>query len=268
MKAFGLVLLAFGFLFACTKTNTADEPVKPPVKPEIVLSEVSSSDCLNLEKVMAKLSDPNFQYPTSIMTNQFRPISDMSPSKSQFLSYANFYYKTGIPSDLSLINVASQKDCSSIQLQTASHEILNFTITEHTATNLRFELTDSFKEDMPTYKQKSLFERTQPYGFDVTYLSEHSLKITEKFRTFDPLCLTKNDLRLEITKIVNWGKDPSQLPQSYDFETFYLNIVKGALTASPIPPEDPTLSVTSSVSIDQIKGLMASPIRDELKLCL
>lgn len=268
LKKITILFFILNFTIACSKNQNSETPAQGSApKAEVVFSEVSANNCLNLEKIMSQLNSPLFLFPAAIMSTNLKPISEMSLNKSQYLSYTNFYYKTGIPTDLNMMKVASQNECDTIQLLTSSHEILNFKITEHSADYIKFELTDTFSDSISVTKQKALFDRIQPYAYLITYLSANSLKIVEKFSTIDPLCLSKDPIRLEVTKIVSWANKASELPENYDVDSNYLNTVKSTLLNPPLMVVDPVISSDSSVSVVDIKTIMATAIRDELKLC-
>ncbi len=258
-----LIIFLIGIIFSCQKNNTSSESRKSEsvLKPEIKLSDVSINNCLNVEKIIAHLQNSRFQFPAAIMTTQFHSLGDISVSKDQFMSYTNFYYKSGIPNELNLMSVASQTDCNTIQLYTSSHEILNFKIMEHSDRHLQFRLIDQFDQSVMKPKKRALFKRIQPYEYEVTYVTEKKLKFVEKYTTFDPLCLTKKNLNFEVTKMIAWGSQLSELPESYEIEVSFLNKIKSSLVNE--------IGITHNVlSIADIKSLMQAPIREDLKLCL
>lgn len=262
MKIVVILLLVLA-TFSCHKNQSTDdsEVSESEIKPEIQLASVSALNCLNVEKIMAHLQNSRFQFPAAIMTTDHRSMNEISISKDQYISYSNFYYKSGIPSELNLMSVAAQTECKAIQLYTASREILNFKITESSDQHIKFVLIDQFAQSLSGPKKRGLFKRLQPFEYDVIYQSDKSLKIIEKYKTFDPLCLTKNSLSFETTKIISWARVASELPDSYDIDLSFLNKVKSAIING-------AGEMQSVLSVTEIKSLMQSPIREELKLCL
>lgn len=263
--------LATAFFFACNNNSASggsEKPAEPVISPKISLPDVSANNCLSIEKIMAHLGNPAFTYPASIMHSNLRPISEMSSSKTTYFSYTNFYYKTALINELNVLNSVKQDECHSIQLLTASREILNFKVTEHSANHVKFELTESFNEEMPTERREAFGSRIQPYEYNITYLNENSLRIVAKFRTVDALCDSKNTLRFEVTKTLAWAENANELPQSYDVDATYLALVKSALlVAPPSMIEELVPATVVKVSLDDINAMMATPIRDEFKFC-
>ncbi len=258
------------FLFACDNNSGSGggKPALPPVSPKIGLPDVSANNCLSIEKVMAHVRNPAFTHPASVMHSNLKPISEMSSSKNTYFSYSNFYYKSAPISELNVLHVIKQDECNTVQLQTASREVLNFKVTENSANHVKFELTETFNEEVPTERREALGARIQPYEYHITYLNENSLKIVEKFRTVDALCDTKNTLRFEVTKILAWAANASELPQSYDMDSSYLALVKSALIViPPSMPDELVPGTVTKVSLENINAVMTTPIRDEFKLC-
>ncbi|MBC7741331.1 MAG: hypothetical protein H7061_03985 [Bdellovibrionaceae bacterium] len=263
-----LLTLCTSALFSCGSGNSPNGAAQKRVNPDLELSEVSSNNCLNLEKVMARLQDPVFQYPTAIMTTNLRAVNEQSPAQLQYFSKTNFYYKTGVPADLNLMTVGHQQNCETVQIMTASREALVFKIVDHSATTLKLEFTAPFREDITTPRRDALTTRNQPYAYEITYLDKNNLKIVEKFKSFDVRCETNDIIRLEATKLLSWNRDAAQLPQSYEVSSEFLTTVKSTFELIPAVPEEPVAGSMSAITVENIRAVMKTKIRDDLKRCL
>ncbi len=231
-------------LVACNKSHQ-DLPVAQAThmpKAEVLISDISTDKCLNLEKLSAQLKNPQFAVPAAIMTTDLKPLNDISHNKKQFFSYASFYYKLTQANDLNLFTAANQDACKSVQLLTASNEILTYNITDHSETNLTLTLSDTYSENLPDYEKKVLAERIEPFEYTITYLAANHFKVTEKFKSIDPLCDTKTILKFESTKDVAWAATAEGLPTQYQVDPYYLSLVQEAITnanVNPVPAMPP-----------------------------
>lgn len=305
-------LYAFTFLTslifltsACNRSHSDTETLVP-LKAEVLIADISANKCLNLEKLNTQLQNPQFNVPAAIMITNLKPLNDISRDKTEFFSYSSFYYKVTKARDLNLFTAAHQTDCQSIQLLTASNEVLTYNITDHADNQITFVLTDAYQENIPDYEKKTLENRLEPYEYTVTYVSAHEIKVIEKFRSIDPLCDKKGSLKFEITKNISWADVDVELPKQYQVDPSYLSTVQQALqvattplppvsifsaalevNADPVAPTDPTVTPpvdpvvvapptelndparrpTDIISVDEILKIMQTPIRDELKLC-
>lgn len=254
---------------ACQKKNS-DEGLAffalIPPKAEILISDVSSDKCLNLEKFMGQIENPQFSFPAATMITDFKPISGMSSSKNQFFSFSTFYYKQSKANQLALFNEVKQPDCSSIQILSTSRELLTYQITESSDLHITFQLQNKWSETMHKKQKEALYNRIQPYEYTVIYASKNNLKIIEKYTTVDPLCESKKLLKLEITKYISWAQNENELPTRYEIEPQYYNQVKSAVLneAQDVLPD---LDLAGTLSTEEIKRIMNLPIKNELKFC-
>ena len=145
--------LALIFSSGCNHHNNDEQSLVAP-KAEVMISDISVNKCLNLEKLAAQLQNPQFNVPAAIMTINLHPLNDISRAKTEFFSYSSFYYKLTKANGLNLFTSAHQIDCQSIQILTASNEVLTFNITEHSENQITFVLTDTYQENIPDYEKK------------------------------------------------------------------------------------------------------------------
>ena len=145
--------LALIFSSGCNHHNNDEQSLVAP-KAEVMISDISVNKCLNLEKLAAQLQNPQFNVPAAIMTTNLHPLNDISRAKTEFFSYSSFYYKLTKANGLNLFTSAHQIDCQSIQILTASNEVLTFNITEHSENQITFVLTDTYQENIPDYEKK------------------------------------------------------------------------------------------------------------------
>lgn len=257
-------------LFSCKPKN--DAVIDLP-KTEIALAEISSDNCLNLEKLSSIFQSPSFSVPAAVMTTSLKSVGDISISKLNYFSYATFNYKTANANELGLFTIVRQKDCKTVQMLSASEEVMMYEVTNSSDKEITVRLKDRFRDSMSAAQKKAFYDRQQPYVYHFKYLSANSIEITEKYTTIDSLCATKKQLNFEIRKVVNWARIPAALPQTYEIDAQYINQVKASIlgesivmTEPPITP--PTIDTPQVLSVENIRSIMRSPIKDELKLCL
>ncbi len=265
-----MLIFIFAFSTACHRNEMHDEPVKPiALKAKILISDVSANNCLNLEKLNTLLQNPQFDVPAAIMTTNFKPLNSITQSKTDYFSYSSFYYRVTKANDLNLFTTAHQSDCQSIQLLTASNEVLTYTITEHSENQITFVLSDVYPENIPDYQKKKMADRLEPYEYTLTYVSSQEIKLIEKFRSIDPLCDEGEFLQFETTKNISWTENADGLPKQYQIDPLYLAAVQQSLpvVAPPVGSEEPVRSSTNIITVEEILKIMLTPIRDELELC-
>ncbi len=268
-KKLNLTLILFTLTMACQKKSTDESSAffaLIPPKAEILISDVSSDKCLNLEKFMSQIENPQFSFPAATMITDFKPLSGISSSKNLFFSSSTFYYKQGKANELALFNEVKQADCSTIQILSASREVLTYQITESSDLHITFHLQDKWPETMHKKQKEALYNRIQPYEYTVIYASKNNLKITEKYSTVDPLCESKKILKHQITKYVSWAQNENELPTRYEIEPRYFTQVKSAAFTDPLDVL-PELDLAGTLSVDEIKRIMSLPIKNELKFC-
>jgi hypothetical protein len=252
-------------LFSCKPKQ--DVLIKPVVKADIALTDVTSNGCLNLEKLSAIFLNSEFSAPASVMTTNLKPLEELSSNKTRYFAYATFNYKTLNANELGLFSQTRQKDCKNVQMLSASEEILNFQIVSSSEDEVTIKLLDKFKDKLTTAHKKALFDRQQPYEITYKFVSPTHMIITEKYRTVDPICTNKNTLSFEIRKEVNWASYPNDLPQSYAIDSQYLTLVKESIPADPtVNPS--ALETPESISVSSILAVMKTPVKEELKLCI
>ena len=255
-------------MFACTPKSGEVVPPEPPRPSAIAFSEVSSGHCFNLEKFSRAFQDPQFNLPAAIMTTDLKPNGTISPTKLSYYSYATFNYKAAQANEMGLFTQVRQRDCKTVQMLTASEEVLTYQVTNVAAsgTQITIKLQDKFRDTLNAAYKKALFERQQPYEYTFKYLSPNHIEITEKYTTVDAICTSKNPLSFTIRKDLVWAGRAVDLPQSYMVEAGYLNQVKESLMPE-VQSQIPTTEIPENVSVDVIRAVMQAPLKAELKLC-
>ncbi len=261
-------ILSLALLVSCQ--NNSNDSSTPsdlnPLKAEILISDVSSDKCLNLEKLTMRLNNPRFSFPAAIMTTNYKPVSEISSAKSDFFSFSTFYYKQTKANELALFSEVKQTDCTSLQILSASREVLTYKIVENSDLYIKFQLADSFRETMSTVQKQASFDRIQPYEYTVIFASKNNLKVIEKYKSVDPLCESKKTLKMEITKNIAWAQTEAELPSRYEMNAGYFGKVKSAVQVDPTVAL-PELDTAGTVAVTDIKTIMNLPIRNELKYC-
>lgn len=260
-----LVFLPFA-LTACKskKEEVIEEPI---IASEVYLADVSSGNCLNLEKLSRALQNPQFSVPAALMTTDLKPIGDMSQAKLNYFSYAAFNYRTSTVNELGLFTQIRQKDCKTVQMLSASEEVMNFEVVDSAEDEISIKLKEKFRDTMAAAQKKALFERQQPYYMTFKYVSPHHMVITERYSTVDPICVTKNSLSFDIRKDLHWASRTVDLPQDYEIDSTFLNQVKESMRPEALA-QVPSLETPEHVSVDSIRTVMHLPLKEELKLCV
>lgn len=264
MKLVLLVLLPFT-LIACKSKK--EEAEIPPIPSEVELASVSSGNCLNLEKLSRALQDPNFSVPAALMTTSLKPIGEMPQSRLNYFSYATFNYKVSNVNELGLFTQTRQKDCKTVQMLSASEEVMTYDVVASSDSEISIKLKDKFRDTMIDAQKKALFARQQPYEISYKFVSPHNVVITEKYSTVDPICISKTALSFEIRKDLHWESRLADLPQGYDIDTTYLTQVKDSVTPEALAQVS-TLETPENVPVESIRAVMHAPIKEELKLCV
>ena len=262
------VLLVFlPFIFVACKSKKEEQAVEEPViASEVALAEVTSGSCLNLEKLSRVLQNPQFSVPAAIMTTSLKPIGEMSPSRLNYFSYATFNYKISTVNELGLFTQLRQKDCKTVQMLSASEEVMTFEIVSSSQDEITIKLKDKYRDTMIAAHKKALFERQQPTQLSYKFTPPHSLLITEKYSTVDPICVSKESLSFEIRRDLRWASRVSELPQSYNIDSEYLNHVKESVLAEALGQVS-VFESPENVSVEAIRAVMRTPLKEELKLC-
>ena len=254
-------------LIACTPKSADSVPEEPAMPSEIALSDITSGKCLNLEKLSRVFQNPLFSVPAAIMTTDLKPVGEMPLNKLNYFSYATFNYKIAKANELGLFTQVRQKDCKTVQMLTASEEVLTYKVTASSETEISIKLMDKFRDTMNAAEKKALFERQQPFEYTFKYVNPNHMIISEKYTTVDVQCTSKNPLTFAIRKDLHWAGRTSDLPQAYMVETTYLNQVKESLMPE-VQSQIPVTEIPESFSVDAIRTVMSAPLKAELKLCL
>lgn len=262
------LLLVFLPLFLVACKSKKEEVIEEVIIPsEVALADVSSGNCLNLEKLSRVLQSPQFSVPAAMMTTSLKPIGEMPQAKLNYFSYATFNYKISTANELGLFTQIRQKDCKTVQMLSASEEVLTFEVVDASEKEITIKLKDKFRDTMTVVQKKALFERQQPYQVTYKYLSPHSLVITEKYNTVDPICISKTALSFELRKDLHWASRVGELPQNYEIDTQYLNQVKDSVTPEALAQVS-SLETPENIPVETIRAVMRSPLKEELKLCV
>ncbi|AZZ36629.1 hypothetical protein CIK05_07445 [Bdellovibrio sp. qaytius] len=255
-------------LIACTpKSDQAAAKSEPAMSSEIALSDVSSGNCLNLEKLSRVFQNPLFSVPAAIMTTDLKAVGEMPISKLQYFAYATFNYRTANANELGLFTQIRQKDCKTVQMLSASEEVMTFEVTAATDKEITIKLVDKFRDNMTAAQHKGLLERQQPFEYTFKYLGPNRMTIAEKYTTVDPLCTSKTALTFEIHKDLAWAGRETDLPHGYGIEATYLNQVKESLLPE-VQDQIATSETPQDIPIDTIRSVMRSALKAELKLCV
>ncbi len=253
-------------LVAC-KSNKEEAVEEPVIPSEVALADVSSGSCLDLEKLSRVLQSPQFSVPAAIMTTSLKPLDVMPQAKINYFSYATFNYKVSAVNEMGLFTQIRQKDCKTVQMLSASEEVMTFEIIDSSEKEITIKLKDKFRDTMIAAQKKALFDRQQPYQITYKYLSPHSLSITEKYSTVDPICISKTALSFEIKKDLHWASRVNELPQNYEIDSHYLSQVKESVTPDALAQVS-SLEAPESIPVESIRAVMRSPLKEELKLCV
>ncbi len=236
-----LLALTIGLASSCNRTRNLDTTTSAaPQKAEVMIGDISANKCLNIEKLNKQLEDPKFAVPAAIMTTNLKPLTEISRAKTEFFAYSSFYYKVTQANELNIFTTAHQDDCKTIQLLSASNEVLTYNITDHSEQQITFVLTDIYNENMIDIEKKTFAKRTQPYEYTVTYISPNEFKVTEKFKSIDPLCENIEYLKFEVTKNISWAQTAGGLPQQYTVDPYFLGLVQHAMVPAATPTADAT----------------------------
>lgn len=260
-----ILIVCLPFLVLSCKPKK-EVPEVPPIPSEVALASVSDS-CLNLEKLAQVLQAPEFSVPAALMTTNLKPISTMPQAKLNYFSYATFNYRTSTVNELGLFNEVRQKDCKTVQMLSASEEVLTFDVISSTDKEISIKLKDKFRDTMNAAQQTAMFERQQPTELTYKYIDPHHVVIVEKYSTVDPLCTSKTPLTFQIEKDLYWASRPNELPKLYGIDPQYLNQVKETLTPEAAESQVAAFATPESVPVESIKIVMRSPVKEELKLC-
>ncbi len=250
------------FMGCSPKDNGTVDSSLSRVKAKISLRDVSSGNCMNLEKLMSFMQDLRFIYPAEIMITDLKAMVPLSESQLEYFSFASFALKSAKGNQLGLFSQVQQSDCQTIRIHSTSDDILTFTIVESSDRHLKFKLVDSFGEDIPPDLRKSLYERNQPYEYTFDMTSETSFICTEKYRTVNLLCEASPPADFTITKNVAWGELDSELPDHFQIEPNYLAKVLAAINGTPAETTEPGI-----LTLKQIQDIMATPIRSDIQIC-
>lgn len=260
-----LVFLPF-ILLSCKSKKDEQVVEESIIASEVALADVSSGGCLNLEKLSRVLQNPQFSVPAAIMTTSLKPISEMPPSRLNYFSYAAFNYRISTVNELGLFTQLRQKDCKTVQMLSASEEVLTFEVVSSSQDEITIKLKEKFRDTMIAAHKKALFERQQPHQVSYKFTPPHSLMITEKYSTVDPICVSKESLSFEIRKDLHWASRVSELPQSYQIDSEYLNHVKESVLTEALGQVS-AFESPDNVTVEAIRAVMRTPLKEELKLC-
>lgn len=259
-------LIFLSLISACHSENSSQPIIQKKTKNEylIQLADVTNGRCLSLEKLMSKMNNLDSNAQAASFVTAFKSIDNIPLSAKNFFSYSAFNYKKAHPGELALFGDIKQKGCESIEMKSASGHVLYFKIQNFDQNRLSLNLVNKFKKDLHISQKKSLFERAQPFFYEVELISSSSLKITERYKTLDPLCMSKKLLSFEIQKSIDLADSAENLPQKYNINSDFYHSVIGS-----IHPENSvsSLELLDSLTVEQILQMMNSPLKDELKLC-
>ena len=267
---FTLMSIVLVLSLGCQKSNPPEEEIVPEIlntpKAEILISDISSDKCLNLEKLMQQLDSPQFSFPAAVMHTDFKTITNIPLHKSHYFAFSTFYYKQRKANELALFNQVKQNACDTLEIQSASREPILFKIIENSELHIRFQLVGMAQESLQKKQKEAFLERIQPFEYTVIYASKNKLKIIEKYKSVDPLCESKNTIKLEVTKSITWAQTEAELPSRYQINSTYYADVRSAALTDAIDSL-PVLDSVGTLSVDEIRHMMSLPIRNELKYC-
>lgn len=274
------IVIYFIIGVSCNRNNTEpsatpeiQEAPSPPVvqnadviaRPSfnISVSELALGECMSLALLVDRLKDPMFEYPSALMTTEFKFLDkEISNNKAKFLAYSSFFLRLAPANENMPFSKAIQSDCKSLQLLSASGVNLKYIISEFSDRHLKFSLTKDFEVVIPEYQKDAYFKRFQASEIEIVAISETELKIEKKISVFDPLCRKKkNRINVQVSELFTWAKNEIELPLNYNVEKNFLELVLSSLQTPPwIDPDNP-------LPVPLIKEIMLAPVADDIKLC-
>jgi hypothetical protein len=262
-KKWIFVYVVLSFLASCVPNSSQDDAKSPTsVAAAIQLSEISSGSCLNIEKLMARIQNPLFQYPVQLVVTNMVPLTPMPESLIEFFSYVTFRYLRYGSDHARIFPQVRQADCQNVEVMTASHNILNFKIIESSPRHLKFQFVNQFADSVAGDLQKALWARNQPYEYSLDYVSESSVNYTERYRTIDPTCQKNAIVDLMVYKNLTWSEADANLPDHFQIVPSYL---EKTLLAEQATATD--LQMLGLLSVVEIQAFMAQPLRQDIVTC-
>lgn len=253
-------------LTACKPNSGKSNPEQPEIPSQVALTDVSTGGCLNLEKLSRIFQNPAFSVPAAMMTIDLKSIGEIPQSKLNYFSFATFNYRIANINQMGLFNQVRQKDCKTVQMLSASEEVLTFKVTDFNEKEITIKLVEKFRDSLNTTHKQALMDRQQPFEYSFKYINSNQMEILQKYTTVDAICTSKNPLTFEIRKALHWAGRFSALPKKYGIQATYLNQVKESL----MPEEQSQFNAIESsddISVDMIRLVMHLPLKAELKLC-
>lgn len=274
---FALVLGLFGTLLSCLtscqkfESSTAPSPEitskqldsAPRPNVAISISEIQLGECMSLALLVDRLSDPMFDYPSALMVTDFHVLDEaVSSGNAKFLAYSSFYYRNAPAKELVPFTKAYQSDCKTLKLAMASGQLLTYNILESSDRHLKLQLTHEFGDEVPSFQRDALFKRYQADEISIQLISESEINISKKIKSFDPFCRKKKKgYDVKMTEVFSWKKEQAELPDQYQIENGYLQLVMSALKTAP------EMDAANPASVAIIKTIMTTPVLEEIKLC-
>lgn len=254
-----LIMLTIIVLSSCSPKGDSSASV---IKSSISRDDISSGNCMNIGKLMGLIQDPRFTYPVQTMVTDLKALVPISENQIDYFSFVNFNYTNLNVDHAGLFPQVQQPDCQTVQILSASNDILTFNITESSDRHLKFVLVDTFGDGVSDDLKKALYARDQPYEYTVDMISDTSLNYSEKFRTINPICDASPTVELMVTKNVSWGETAADLPDHFIVNLDYFSKVLEAINSTPSDDEK-----LGNLSVKEIQEIMATSIRTDIESC-
>ncbi len=257
-----VLLLMLSFLSGCEILDPQSTTTPAPaVSPKIELPEITDGSCLNLQRLLEKMSAPGFNFPGTSVTTKLDFLSEVDDRDTRFFSYTLFKFKRAPVNQLFPWTQAVQLDCDKLVVPSASKRNQHFKIAESSEGLLSFKLIEVGEEDLSELQKTTFLSRIQPFSFEITYLSNTSFQIRSKFKTFDPICNRRRILTIEKTEIISWAELENSLPLTYELDKKLIAAFERSVSVPVDLTEQPILKVT------QLEQMQRAPILEELNVC-
>lgn len=237
------------------------------------LLEVSENGCINLEKLRNIFSSPEYQYPASQVTINFKPLNFMTPSRREFHAFSVFDYRLLKTGEIIPFSEFSQEKCKEILIKHLNGDSLHYKLESSEPNKLKLVRQPRPTNEKPSHFVKAIDNRAQVDSYEFLFdLEKSQLTLIMGYIAPDSLCNSDNQQKLWVEKLIVWRSSTSELPLLYKFDPEFLTSVRAAalvedsLIVNSDPPELlPELS--PELTVEQIQMLSQATIREELLKC-
>jgi len=197
-------------------SESSDEAFE--VSPHIDIQSLQEDGCLNLTKLVARMSQDQFQYPARKVTQDF---------KMSKLNRRAFIYNFGIEDftwhGFPLLSQLTQSKCSEVSVENSYGRKLSYDI-QASGRDFVYLIRNRNKdarESSSRAVQNARLEEPEILQLKIKLLSPNSLTIHQVSRTIMPICGDQKPVNLEKTTLYRWGTSDREWPSSeaVSFET-------------------------------------------------